>query len=609
AIQQVTVFIKGAQVTRTATAALPPGTTTLTFNGLSPDIDEKSIQVQGDGAFTILSVSSQKNFMQEQVQRGEITDLQNQLDDLDEKIKHEKNLLHVYAEEAAMMSKNQSIGGNNNGVKTADLKEAMDFQRARLTEIAEKQQGIEKNIAGMEQNRQKISNQLSALQQQKKDPTSDILVTVTSKTTLTAKFTIRYVVEHAGWYPNYDIRVQSITAPLVLQYKARVFQQCGEEWKNVKLSLSTGNPKERTEKPTLTPWYIHTYDSPTQMQYQQTFQDATRAHEARGRVVDASGAPLPGISVQVAGRTIGTVTDANGNYSLQMPDGAQRLHLSGVGFEPQEISANGTDYKSTALQAASASLDEVVVVAYGAQEKRSVTGALQGKVAGVKIRGVSTMDAAPASIPIAVTQNFSSTTFTYDIELPYSIASDGRPYTVDIKEMQVPANYQYYTAPRLDKAAYLTAGIINWEDLNLLEGEASIYFEGTYLGRSLLNLQNTGDTLNLSLGVDKQVVVNRTLQKEYSKKQFLANNNTAERAYELRVKNNKGVPIHITVQDQVPLSPGKEVEISHVEFNGATETPNTGQLNWNLDLAPSAEKKMNVKYTVKYPRDRYVNLD
>lgn len=606
-VQQVTVFIKGAQVTRNATVALPPGTITLVFNGLAADIEEKSIQVQGDGAFSILSVSRQKNYLQQQQQADDVSKLKAQLDDLSEKIKHEKNQLHVYQEEATMLGKNQSLSGTNSALTVAALKDAMDFHRTRLTEITDKEQAIEKNIQSLTEAQQKIVSQLTS-PLQKQDPTSDILVTVNSKTALSGKFTIRYLVNEAGWYPNYDIRVLDISHPLSLQYKARVFQHCGEEWKNVKLSLSTGNPNDRTDKPTLSPWRLYLYDEPVQTR----FQDASApANQARGRVLDNKGEPVAGVSIQILGRTIGTVTDASGNFTLNLPDGPQRLSIRSIGFEDQEVVANGRDYSNVVLQPSAKNLEEVVVAGYGANSDTAYL--LEGRVAGVKanaskirIRGISTL---ASTTPLAITQNFSSTTFTYDIELPYSIASDGKPYTVDIKEVQVPAAYQYYAAPRLDKGAYLTASVVNWEDLNLLEGEASIYFEGTYLGRSLLDLQHTGDTLQLSLGADKQVIVNRVLQKDYSKKQLLANAATASRSYELRVKNNKGVPIQITVQDQVPLAATGQIEITRKEFKGANYNEQTGELDWIYTLAPAEEQKMNLSYTVKYPKNMYLSLD
>ncbi|MEI9808906.1 MAG: hypothetical protein WDO16_14140 [Bacteroidota bacterium] len=86
--------------------------------------------------------------------------------------------------------------------------------------------------------------------------------------------------------------------------------------------------------------------------------------------------------------------------------------------------------------------------------------------------------------------------------------------------------YEYYSAPKLDGSAYLTAKIIDWQELNLLPGEANLFFEGTYLGNSLLDVLNAGDTLNLSLGKDKGVVVKRTLMKRYSSKKFLGSNKT-----------------------------------------------------------------------------------
>ena len=69
----------------------------------------------------------------------------------------------------------------------------------------------------------------------------------------------RYLVNQSEWYPTYDIRVQDIAKPLTLQMKANIKQQSGEDWKDVKLFLSTGDPNENGTKPTLIPWYLKYY--------------------------------------------------------------------------------------------------------------------------------------------------------------------------------------------------------------------------------------------------------------------------------------------------------------------------------------------------------------
>jgi len=121
-----------------------------------------------------------------------------------------------------------------------------------------------------------------------------------------------------------------------------------------------------------------------------------------GAVTDAAGEPLPGVTVMIKGTTQGTITDANGVYSITIPDDNSTLAFSYVGFKTQEILVGSKRAVNVTLKEGSNELDEVVVVGYGTQKRSDVTGSvisvkpdtykdmnmgvtevLQGRVAGV----------------------------------------------------------------------------------------------------------------------------------------------------------------------------------------------------------------------------------
>ena len=99
-----------------------------------------------------------------------------------------------------------------------------------------------------------------------------------------------------------------------------------------------------------------------------------------GTVTDArDGSPLPGVSVLIKGTTRGTVTNANGAFTLSVPANAQSLQISYVGYATQEIPiglASGESKINVALQTANANLNELVVIGYGSQQKKDLTGAI-----------------------------------------------------------------------------------------------------------------------------------------------------------------------------------------------------------------------------------------
>lgn len=600
-IEKVTVFASGAQVNRKTKFTIPQGRTELVFAGISPNIDKQSIQVKGDGNFTILSVIHQTNYLNEQKRREETIGLENQKEYLKQKLTFEKSMLTVFKNEENMLAKNQSIGGSNNGVKTLDLKEAVDFQRNRLTEVLLKQIEIDKNIQKLDSTIKKLDNQLKALNQRKDFATSEILVTVLSKEFANASFEISYFVKDAGWFANYDLRVKDISNPIDLTFKANVFQSSGEDWKDVKLTISNGNPTESGVAPTLQAWYLR-FGYPKDLSQMLKGKISGlliggKAGEAKGKIADAeTGEGIPGVNILIKGTTIGTVTDTDGNFSLQLPENSQTLVISAVGYATQELMAT-TNFMNITLQEDVTLLGEVVVVGYGVSEERRIK-----KDEKLKIKGTG-------SDPLETKETYQPTTLSFEIEIPYTILNDGKVYTVDIKNQSIPALYEYFAIPKLEKDAFLTAKIVDWQDLNLLEGEVNLFFEGAYLGKSILDVRNANDTLNISLGRDKGIIIERKNLKEFTNKQFLGNFKTENRSYEISIRNNKKQSINITIQDQFPISTLKEITVEEQEYKEAEIDKDTKILTWKDEIAPKQEKKHNFKYSVKYPKNQIVILE
>ncbi len=602
-ISKVTVFIKGAQITRTGSIALAAGVNQIVISEVSPDVEEKSIQVNGDGDFTLLAVSRQSNMLRQQNKREEIATLQQQREKLQLQLAKENNNEQVYTEEKNMLLKNQTVTGNN-GVKAADLQASLDLQRARLTEILAKILDIQQSAKQTTIELRKVEQQLSALNNQDNIPTSDIILDIQSKIATTGKITVSYMVRNAGWIPSYDIRVKDINHPINLVYKANVFQQCGEDWKNVKLSLSSGSPEESSTKPTLLPWYLRTYNSVAERNADINGLAQTLApSEITGFITDEDNQPLPGATVSIKGRTLGAIADTQGKFRIQQPPGNNIIVANYIGYVSAELPARNNLHFS--LRPDNKSLNEVVVMGYSAEST------LEGRVAGVsvsnaradkkviKIRGMSTLQDVP--------EVFTPTTVTFDIPVPYTILPDGKPYSVGIKELEIPASYQYYAIPKLEKAAFLTASVTDWEQLNLLDGEASIFYEGTYIGKTILDLQSGADSLQISLGKDKQVIVNRTMQKDESKKGFLGGKTTFSKSWEISVRNNKGIPVNVIVQDQLPIKTSAEMEVSRVEYGDAVLQDDNKLLSWHLTIPAATEQKRVLKYAITYPKGMITN--
>jgi len=595
AVNEVTVFIEGAQVIRKTNVDLTQGKSILKFVNLSPFIDSKSVQVKVDGEVTVLSVNHQQNYLDKIERPKELQELEKSLDAIESKIKEENTYLSIIKEELAFLQENRDIGGKNEQISISNLQQVSDFYSNKLTALKLKE--IERNNTIDDLNKQKSNflNQLKTLSSKKEFPTGEILVKVDAKKNGIFSFEISYVVANAGWFPSYDIRAKNINEPVQLIYKANVKQDTKEDWNNVKLKFSSSDPNVSGVAPELKTYFLNYNTLPPTYKME--------ANGVRGKVTDNKGEPLPGANVVVQGTTIGTVTDLAGNYSITIPNNASQLNYSFIGYDSQTLPITGS-VMNVALEESVMALDEVVAVGYGIQKKSFLSNALRGKVSGVsvdksemKIRGTSSL-----AIPTEQVEN--QTTVNFEIKTPYTIKSDNKNYTVDIEFYDLPAIYQYYCVPKIDKDAFLIANIIDWEKYSLLEGEANIFFEETYVGKTLLDVRYASDTLEISLGRDKKVSVNREKIKDFTTKQFIGNKKEETRTWKTTVKNNKNQEINMIVLDQVPVSTAEDIEVNVLTVSGAKHDLQTGKIKWKFTLTAGDKKELDLKYSVKYPKDR-----
>lgn len=201
-----------------------------------------------------------------------------------------------------------------------------------------------------------------------------------------------------------------------------------------------------------------------------------------------------------------------------------------------------------------------------------------------------------------VTESNVNTEFA--IDLPYTIKTHEEPSIVEIQKYDLPVEYKYFAAPKMDKDAFLLANIVGWGEYYLLPGNSNVYFDGTFIGESYLNTNTTDDTLAISMGRDKGIVVTREKIKDFSKNTTAGGNKKSTRGYEISVRNNKSKPITIQVMDQVPLSRVKEIEVSILENESAKYEEATGKLLWDLTIQPGETKELIYKFQVKYPKDK-----
>jgi uncharacterized protein (TIGR02231 family) len=196
------------------------------------------------------------------------------------------------------------------------------------------------------------------------------------------------------------------------------------------------------------------------------------------------------------------------------------------------------------------------------------------------------------------------TTVEYEIKLSYTIPCDGKAHFVAIQSKEIAASYIHFAAPKMDKDAFLVARISDWDELNLAPGNANIYFDGTFVGGSYIDPSNLTDTLDLTLGRDKNMVITRVKQKDKTKEKLIGEEKVKTVSYEITVRNTRSSSSDFNLQDQIPVSQTKDIEVDLVESGGGVLNQASGIIDWRFNLKPRETKKVTLTYTVKFPKDK-----
>ncbi len=207
-----------------------------------------------------------------------------------------------------------------------------------------------------------------------------------------------------------------------------------------------------------------------------------------------------------------------------------------------------------------------------------------------------------ASSFVTVVDNLISAEFR--IDLPYSIKSNNQKHMVLIKNVDINANYKYYTVPKYDKSVYLVAQLSKLDELQLVPAKANIFFDGTYMGETYINPSSMDDTLSLSLGKDPNIIVNRVLMQKECKTKVVGTKTERTFAYSIEVKNLKSRTIKLVVQDQIPITTNADIEIETLDISKGKLNKKNGLIEWEFNLKPKQKKELSLSYKVKYDKDK-----
>ncbi|MFD2917734.1 DUF4139 domain-containing protein [Psychroserpens luteus] len=398
-LKEVTVYLSGAQIERIATIKLAKGTTEFVFNKLSPNIQESSIQISGLKSASILSVNFGINYLSKQDNSQEVEDIQQRIKDLNNKYISQDNIITGYNEELYLIQQNRSLGNTTQVVSLEKLQKFSTYFRTRITEIKEKIQESTSVKSDLSAQISDLKKQLNELNVDEKVQTGEIKIKLNTEIATDLNLIIKYNVSEAGWFPIYDIKAEKINKPLQLAYKAHVYQNTGNDWNNVKLTLSTSDPNTNNVKPNIDPKYLnfiskHSNYNSNRATKSYNYKYNPLVKTVSGVVTSSSdGLPLPGVNVIEKGTSNGVQTDFDGNYTIKTK-GGKDLQYSFIGMQSETLPIHSSIMNVTMLEDLNA-LDEVVITGYAGKNSKSklssavktisIDELLQGQTAGLNI--------------------------------------------------------------------------------------------------------------------------------------------------------------------------------------------------------------------------------
>ncbi len=624
AIISVSVFFKGAQVSRLAQLSLKKGKYIVIISQLPAEVDPTSVQVASITGCTTLSVKHKSQSPLSPRHDAKQRNLTEALDKRKQTINQILAEISVLQMEEKLLLDNSEIALNNRNYEVSKIAEMSDFYRRRIGEIRWKVLDLNYSI---DAEKELMTDDLSRLNQHVSQRTlrySEVEVAIESDKPANVEIELSYYITSAGWSPTYDFRVQDVDKPLKLVYNALVFQSTGEDWEKVNLTLSNGNPALAGVKPILNPFILgkRTIEQNTGSYSERNWGSGTLT----GTIKDAeTGDVLPFVNVILnqGDRFVGSATtDFDGVYTIRpVASGSYAISLSYVGYisvkQNVSVTPENTTFNNMSLTPG-IKLGQFEVLEYkvpliqrdGGASGAVIAGVQSGGVpaayvSGVAVRGsrsdIGTFDPAVLLVDHRLGNNVGH--LEYVIGIPHTIRSDGQDYSIQIKERHVPAKYVYHVVPKLEPDAFLTANIENQADLNLLSGDASIYYGGTFTGKTFVDAEQTDDTLSISLGRDKAIVVQRSLNRMLNDRRFQGNNVRETIAWDLVLRNNKSQKVSVVLQDQYPISQLKSVQVNLLNTSGADDDPKTGSLTWEFDLEPNSRKEITFAFEVKYAQE------
>jgi uncharacterized protein (TIGR02231 family) len=256
-VKEVTIYLNGAEIRGSTNVNAKVGRNKIILRDLSPNLQDNSFQVTCNDATELLSVTINAVKAKLEDISPEAKVLTDSIAAINQKIERVNNQIDAYATEKDALKRNEYIGGSQSGVSLTELAKAADFFRERtlkinnaLTTLKEKLNVLTLNASSKKQLLDKLTKETNATRK-------EAVIIFNTPKEQRIPFDIRYLVGNAGWAATYDLIAKDVNQPVILKYKAKVYNHTGIPWNEVKVILSTADPTLSATRPYLTAWTLN----------------------------------------------------------------------------------------------------------------------------------------------------------------------------------------------------------------------------------------------------------------------------------------------------------------------------------------------------------------
>lgn len=259
-VKAATVYFNAAEISQTANAILPLGTSEIVIKNVAVDLNESSIQIGTPSTVTVLSVQFTNNYISEYEVDTKSPALKKVRDSIvlvQKELQKVNNTINSETKTIQLLDKNQQISGVNSGLNVTELMKMVEYYKNKQIEIANTINTLTEKQQKLNETLQKLNNKLEVdTSKEEKTSSGKLIVQVMNEVAGAVPLDISYLTNNATWTPFYDLRAESVTSPINMMYKAQVIQNTGIDWKKVKLTLSSGYPNQNNQAPILSSWFL-----------------------------------------------------------------------------------------------------------------------------------------------------------------------------------------------------------------------------------------------------------------------------------------------------------------------------------------------------------------